>query len=177
MNKYLPIIAIASMMITQSCLAVDLHGLIKVKTKGDDSPPRLTIENAKVETQSDSNGKFILTFKELAPGDQVSLELPRLGKWQVLHESMLKVTIPYVRKETNPPVIEIILCKLEECDEQRAEYFGLSKFVSDRVSDCKVNLAEKKGQLKSVQDILKIYSINRRQGEDIVAPPKENPKK
>ena len=71
-----------------------------------------------VKGQSKADGSFQLQFADKQVGDEVVLQIQH-PDWWVLHEMMLSRTLP----AEGGADMQIVLCKLEECDARAFDYF------------------------------------------------------
>lgn len=102
----------------QAQAAVLQGHLVKNVEHGEPVPNIALAGTGNVKGQSKANGSFQLQFADKQVGDEVSLQILH-PDWWVLHEMMLNRTLP----AEGGVDIEIVLCKLEECDVRAFEYF------------------------------------------------------
>ena len=93
-------------------------------------------------TTSDRNGRFVLTFYDLEPGEDVYVNPEKPG-WEVVNERSMATQLP---ENSDHQLFKIVMCRRGQLDSLRVVYYEISEEVITRRYRAQIAALEREGR-------------------------------
>jgi tetratricopeptide (TPR) repeat protein len=132
--------ALALPLLAQSGKNNRIYGSITEQSSGHKPIANVRVKSAFANpVYSGNDGKYVLTFQELEPGENVIIEVQKDG-WEVVNDKELQTLIP---ENASAKLLKIILCKAGQLAESRLKYYNISKAYITRRYEEKIAVLNK----------------------------------